>query len=93
MCGTQTRWPRARAVHWPRFPGHTMPRSTWTTTPKKNTAKEFADKLDAAGITLPEDTSAAIVTHCGSGGCGGKGQALLIELGYKNVHNGGGLNN
>ncbi|CAE8653257.1 unnamed protein product [Polarella glacialis] len=51
-------------------------------------AADFQAKLEAAGI-LPEDKSAAIVTHCGSGGRGGKAAQVLRGLGYANAHNGG----
>ena len=50
------------------------------------TADEFAAKLAAAGVELPADRP--IVTHCGSGGRGGKAAAILRGLGY-DAHNGG----
>mmetsp|Transcript_32925 Transcript_32925/g.86990 ORF Transcript_32925/g.86990 Transcript_32925/m.86990 type:complete len:126 (-) Transcript_32925:58-435(-) len=57
------------------------------------TTKEgYAAKLDAAGC-LPEDKGAAIITHCGAGGRGGKSAAVVASLGYTNVHNGGGPDN
>ena len=60
------------------------------------TTEEFLLKLTSAGIVLPEledkdkDKDIAIITHCGSGGRGGKAAALLVKKGYTNVHNGGG---
>lgn len=56
---------------------------------RPTTAVEFLAKIEAAGLVLPEDTGAAIITHCGSGGRGGRAEALLRELGFDNVHNGG----
>lgn len=49
---------------------------------------QYITKLREAEV-LPEDLTAAIVTHCGSGGRGGKAQAVLQERGYTNVLNGG----
>jgi rhodanese-related sulfurtransferase len=43
-----------------------------------------------AGVLLPEDKHAAIITHCGSGGRGGRAAAALRWLGHTNIHNGGG---
>ena len=60
------------------------PQSAHATTPA-----EFLQSLKTAGISLPTDKAAAIITHCGSGGRGGKAQAILHELGHTNVHNGG----
>jgi len=57
---------------------------------RQTTAEEFTAKLAEAGVQLPENRAAAIITHCGSGGRGGRAQALLQALGYTNVHNGGG---
>jgi len=54
------------------------------------TPDEFAAKLAEAGVLLPEDKSAPIITHCGSGGRGGKAARLLRHLGYENAFNGGG---
>ena len=60
---------------------------------RPTTLAEYKAKLEAAGC-LPADVGAAIITHCGSavigsGGRGGKSAAVLREMGYKNVHNGG----
>jgi rhodanese-related sulfurtransferase len=52
---------------------------------------EFLVKLSAEGVKLPRDKEAVIITHCGSGGRGGKAAALLRQAGYVNAHNGGGL--
>ena len=41
-------------------------------------------------MTLPTDKAAAVVTHCGSGGRGGKAAGLLAAMGCTNVWNGGG---
>ena len=57
---------------------------------RRTTLVEFQEKMGNLGVKLPEDKNAAIVTHCGSGGRGGKARDLLIEAGYTNVHNGGG---
>lgn len=54
------------------------------------TPDEFLAKLAAAGVKLPEDKSAPIVTHCGSGGRGGRAAGLLRFLGHTGAHNGGG---
>eukprot|EP00438_Fugacium_kawagutii_P011440 Skav221334 [mRNA] locus=scaffold1234:53488:66196:+ [translate_table: standard] len=51
--------------------------------------EEFQAKLTAAGVTLP-GKDAAIITHCGSGGRGGRACEILRGLGYSNCHNGGG---
>ena len=53
------------------------------------TEAEFLHKLHEAGFSLPEDKSAPIITHCGSGGRGSKAAAILRGLGYTNTHNGG----
>eukprot|EP00441_Pelagodinium_beii_P019055 CAMPEP_0197661712 /NCGR_PEP_ID=MMETSP1338-20131121/51619_1 /TAXON_ID=43686 ORGANISM="Pelagodinium beii, Strain RCC1491" /NCGR_SAMPLE_ID=MMETSP1338 /ASSEMBLY_ACC=CAM_ASM_000754 /LENGTH=453 /DNA_ID=CAMNT_0043239319 /DNA_START=42 /DNA_END=1399 /DNA_ORIENTATION=- len=57
-------------------------------TERPTTVEEYFAKLQAAGC-LPEDKSTPIITHCGSGGRGGKAALILRELGYFNVHNGG----
>lgn len=57
---------------------------------RETTADEFAAKLAEAGVELPGPHDAPIITHCGSGGRGGRAQRLLMEMGYTNVHNGGG---
>ena len=54
------------------------------------TLGEFLAKLDEEGVVLPDKKDAVIVTHCGSGGRGGKAAALLKQAGYYNAHNGGG---
>eukprot|EP00930_Biecheleria_cincta_P021319 TRINITY_DN15832_c0_g2_i1.p2 TRINITY_DN15832_c0_g2~~TRINITY_DN15832_c0_g2_i1.p2 ORF type:complete len:124 (-),score=24.00 TRINITY_DN15832_c0_g2_i1:334-705(-) len=59
---------------------------------RPTTAAEFEEKLEAAGC-LPADKTAAIVTHCGSGGRGGKSCNVIKGLGYTNVHNGGSPDN
>ena len=41
----------------------------------------------AAGLALPRDRP--VVTHCGSGGRGGKAAELLCDAGY-DAYNGGG---
>jgi len=53
------------------------------------TKEEFEGKLIEAAV-LPEDKAVAIITHCGSGGRGGKAAAILQDLGYTRVLNGGG---
>merc|ERR1740138_437569 len=45
-------------------------------TERPTTVEEFREKLDAAGC-LPEDKGKAIITHCGSGGRGGKSTTSL----------------
>ena len=57
---------------------------------RPTTSAEFREKLVAAGVELPADRSAPIICHCGSGGRGGRAALFLEELGYLNVHNGGG---
>jgi rhodanese-related sulfurtransferase len=57
---------------------------------RRTSLEEFRAKMEEKGVALPEDMHAAIVTHCGSGGRGGKAAALLRQAGYTNVHNGGG---
>lgn len=57
---------------------------------RETTTEEFLGKLAAAGVELPEDRGDAIITHCGSGGRGGRAQKMLQSLGFTNVHNGGG---
>eukprot|EP00929_Paragymnodinium_shiwhaense_P040079 TRINITY_DN20956_c0_g1_i1.p2 TRINITY_DN20956_c0_g1~~TRINITY_DN20956_c0_g1_i1.p2 ORF type:complete len:124 (+),score=44.89 TRINITY_DN20956_c0_g1_i1:77-448(+) len=59
---------------------------------RATTCDEFKAKLVEAGA-LPEDKTAAIITHCGSGGRGGKAAAFLREMGYVNAHNGGSPDN
>eukprot|EP00427_Karlodinium_veneficum_P041286 CAMPEP_0169262120 /NCGR_PEP_ID=MMETSP1016-20121227/43513_1 /TAXON_ID=342587 /ORGANISM="Karlodinium micrum, Strain CCMP2283" /LENGTH=125 /DNA_ID=CAMNT_0009344575 /DNA_START=23 /DNA_END=400 /DNA_ORIENTATION=+ len=59
---------------------------------RPTTVEEFKAKLEAANA-LPEDKTKAIITHCGSGGRGGKSCTCLRELGYTNVHNGGSPDN
>lgn len=54
------------------------------------TLDEFRIKLREQGIELPSNKEEVIITHCGSGGRGGKAAALLQQAGYQNVHNGGG---
>lgn len=56
----------------------------------QTTLSEFQLKIAAAGVKLPLDKLHPIVTHCGSGGRGGRARDILKELGYKNVFNGGG---
>ena len=56
------------------------------------TEAEFLEKLEAAGVRLPEDKSVPIITHCGSGGRGNKAAKILKSLGY-NAHNGGSPHN
>ena len=51
-------------------------------------SEEFLAKLEKAEITLPSDKNAAIVTHCGAGGRGGRAAGLLKQHGYINVRNG-----
>eukprot|EP00656_Telonema_subtile_P001922 TRINITY_DN10833_c0_g1_i4.p1 TRINITY_DN10833_c0_g1~~TRINITY_DN10833_c0_g1_i4.p1 ORF type:complete len:147 (-),score=24.72 TRINITY_DN10833_c0_g1_i4:137-577(-) len=51
---------------------------------------EFLLSLKENGVELPQDLGAPIVTHCGGGGRGGRAAALLRDLGFLNVHNGGG---
>mmetsp|Transcript_46795 Transcript_46795/g.111305 ORF Transcript_46795/g.111305 Transcript_46795/m.111305 type:complete len:126 (-) Transcript_46795:130-507(-) len=57
---------------------------------RPTTPDEFKAKLEAAGVKLPEDMAAAIITHCGSGGRGGKAAEIFRGWGYSNAHNGGG---
>eukprot|EP00614_Pseudopedinella_elastica_P006886 CAMPEP_0172599888 /NCGR_PEP_ID=MMETSP1068-20121228/20019_1 /TAXON_ID=35684 /ORGANISM="Pseudopedinella elastica, Strain CCMP716" /LENGTH=130 /DNA_ID=CAMNT_0013400303 /DNA_START=52 /DNA_END=444 /DNA_ORIENTATION=+ len=57
---------------------------------RETTVEEFLAKIADAGVELPTDKNQAIVTHCGSGGRGNRGAILLRELGFTNVHNGGG---
>jgi len=56
---------------------------------RPTTAEELLFKIKEAGVELT-DKNAAIITHCGSGGRGGRAAALLTSLGFSNVHNGGG---
>mmetsp|Transcript_104185 Transcript_104185/g.222646 ORF Transcript_104185/g.222646 Transcript_104185/m.222646 type:complete len:126 (+) Transcript_104185:33-410(+) len=55
-------------------------------------ASAYKAKLEAAGC-LPADKGAAIITHCGQGGRGGKSATVIADLGYTNVHNGGSPDN
>mmetsp|Transcript_25561 Transcript_25561/g.52999 ORF Transcript_25561/g.52999 Transcript_25561/m.52999 type:complete len:126 (-) Transcript_25561:198-575(-) len=55
---------------------------------RPTTVEEYSAKLDMAKC-LPDDKGAAIITHCGAGGRGGKSAAVVASLGYVNVHNGG----
>ena len=68
---------------------------------RETTKEEFLQKLADAGVDLhgDRDTDADdaesereihIVTHCGSGGRGGRAQRLLKEAGFKNAINGRG---
>mmetsp|Transcript_98092 Transcript_98092/g.219740 ORF Transcript_98092/g.219740 Transcript_98092/m.219740 type:complete len:126 (-) Transcript_98092:127-504(-) len=55
---------------------------------RPTTKEEYSKKLEDAKC-LPEDKGAAIITHCGAGGRGGKSAAVIAWMGYTNVHNGG----
>lgn len=55
---------------------------------RPTTADEFLEKLERAGVALPDDGT-PIITHCGGGGRGGKAADILKGLGY-NAYNGGG---
>ncbi|KAH8091250.1 lysine N-methyltransferase [Aureococcus anophagefferens] len=57
-----------------------------TADPSASRRPTSSAKLAAAGVELPADRP--IVTHCGSGGRGGKAAAILQGLGY-DAHNGG----
>uniref|UniRef100_A0A7S1AME7 Rhodanese domain-containing protein n=1 Tax=Noctiluca scintillans TaxID=2966 RepID=A0A7S1AME7_NOCSC len=57
-------------------------------TDRPTTMQEYVAKLEAAKA-LPADKSAAVITHCGNGGRGGRAATVLKELGYVNAHNGG----
>lgn len=59
---------------------------------RETTLEEFRSKLQAAGVKLPEDRTVWIVTHCGTGGRGGRAAELLRQMGYGNVLNGGSPN-
>jgi len=59
---------------------------------RPTTVEEYFAKLQAAGA-LPADKTTPIITHCGSGGRGGKAAFILRQLGYFNVHNGGSPDN
>ena len=59
---------------------------------RPTTLNEFLLKLDKHGVALPKDKSFPIITHCGSGGRGGKSAILLEKAGYTNVYNGGNAN-
>ena len=55
---------------------------------RPTTVAEYKAKLEAAGF-LPADAAAAIITHCGSGGRGGKAAEHLCDAGFE-AYNGGG---
>jgi len=66
-----------------------QPQSTHETT-----IPEFSKKLQEAGVVLPADGDAPIITHCTAGdtpyvGRGARAAALLRGMGYANAHNGG----
>ena len=54
---------------------------------RPTTQEEFLAAVAAAGLALPRDRP--VVTHCGSGGRGGKAAELLCDAGY-DAYNGGG---
>jgi rhodanese-related sulfurtransferase len=54
---------------------------------RPTTQEEFLAAVAAAGLALPKDRP--VVTHCGSGGRGGKAAGLLRDAGY-DAYNGGG---
>ena len=54
------------------------------------TLDEFMTKIQEKHVNLPRNKGDVIVTHCGSGGRGGKAAALLRRAGYVNAVNGGG---
>lgn len=57
------------------------------------TAEEFKQKLIDDGVwevLMDRGYNAPIITHCGKGGRGGRAAAALIDLGFEEVHNGGG---
>ena len=54
---------------------------------RPTTQEEFLAAVAAAGLALPRDRP--VVTHCGSGGRGGKAAGLLRDAGY-DAYNGGG---
>lgn len=56
---------------------------------RHTTLDEFLAKLEASGANLPSDKTKHIVTHCGSGGRGGKAAEFLRQAGYVNTYNGG----
>mmetsp|Transcript_64983 Transcript_64983/g.186769 ORF Transcript_64983/g.186769 Transcript_64983/m.186769 type:complete len:130 (-) Transcript_64983:110-499(-) len=59
---------------------------------RPTSASDYVAKLEEAKA-LPAEKDAAIITHCGAGGRGGKSCAVIASLGYTNVHNGGGPDN
>lgn len=61
-------------------------------TERPTTTEEFFAKLQAAGA-LPADLGKPVISHCGSGGRGGKTALILRQLGYWNAHNGGSPDN
>ena len=54
---------------------------------RPTTQEEFLAAIAAAGLALPRDRP--VVTHCGSGGRGGKAAQHLRDAGY-DAYNGGG---
>mmetsp|Transcript_32545 Transcript_32545/g.100724 ORF Transcript_32545/g.100724 Transcript_32545/m.100724 type:complete len:159 (+) Transcript_32545:355-831(+) len=54
---------------------------------RPTTPDEFFKAIAAKGVVLPYD--AQIITHCGSGGRGGKAAKILRDAGY-DAYNGGG---
>ena len=54
---------------------------------RPTTQEEFLAAVAAAGLALPRDRP--VVTHCGSGGRGGRAAELLCDAGY-DAYNGGG---
>ena len=54
---------------------------------RPTTQEEFLAAVAAAGLALPRDRP--VVTHCDSGGRGGKAAGLLRDAGY-DAYNGGG---
>ena len=54
---------------------------------RPTTQEEFLAAVAAAGLALPKDRP--LITHCGSGGRGGKAAGLLRDAGY-DAYNGGG---
>ena len=55
-------------------------------TDRETTVQEFLSKLSDVEVELSKDIP--IITHCGSGGRGGKASEILRSLGY-NAYNGG----
>ena len=54
---------------------------------RPTTQEEFLKKINEIVVALPKDRP--IITHCGSGGRGGKAAGLLRDAGY-DAYNGGG---